>query len=241
MLTLPQALLCTLWHYFCESCWNFNLGSQVVQAPLLSGAVIGLILGDMETGITVGAEIQIIYLGFTTVHPGAFPPSPYVVSMLSTVFVIAFGYEYAIAVVLTIAFTLLYQVKGSMTIVFLTAVSHLVVRAAKDGKTRKMLLLHLLPPQLFRLFFTAIPFVLLYCTPYDDIADTLYPILNYKVSLALEAGVRALFVLSAGRLLYSMGNKHTIPFFILGFLLVKYINFNYYYPPIVPLAFTISV
>ena len=40
-----------------------SFGNYTLGRPLVAGLVVGLILGDIQTGIIVGAAIQVIYIG----------------------------------------------------------------------------------------------------------------------------------------------------------------------------------
>ena len=43
-----------------------TFGNYTLGRPLVAGLVAGLILGDMQTGIIVGAAIQVIYIALVT-------------------------------------------------------------------------------------------------------------------------------------------------------------------------------
>jgi PTS system mannose-specific IIC component len=48
-------------------------GWYTIGRPLVSGMIIGLILGDVQTGIIMGAAIQMLYIGLVT--PGGTMPA----------------------------------------------------------------------------------------------------------------------------------------------------------------------
>ena len=48
-------------------------GWYTLGRPLVSGMVIGIILGDVQTGIIMGAAIQMLYIGLVT--PGGDMPA----------------------------------------------------------------------------------------------------------------------------------------------------------------------
>lgn len=68
---LYQAILIALCGYLVAECvpWlmgNFG-GYYVLSKPLASGLIVGLILGDVKTGIIVGAAVQTVYLATMSV------------------------------------------------------------------------------------------------------------------------------------------------------------------------------
>ena len=42
------------------------IGNYTLGRPLVAGLIVGLIVGDVQTGIIVGAAIQVIYIALVT-------------------------------------------------------------------------------------------------------------------------------------------------------------------------------
>ena len=66
-----QALLIGVLATLCGSVF-LELWVWVMRNPIIEGALVGLILGDWMTGATIGATIQLIYMGQITVG-GIYP------------------------------------------------------------------------------------------------------------------------------------------------------------------------
>lgn len=66
-----QAILIALCSYLAAECVPFLMGDfggyYVMSKPLASGMIVGLILGDLQTGIIVGAAVQTVYLATMSV------------------------------------------------------------------------------------------------------------------------------------------------------------------------------
>ena len=45
---------------------GMTVGNYTLGRPLVGGLVVGLILGDVQTGVIVGAAIQIVYIALVT-------------------------------------------------------------------------------------------------------------------------------------------------------------------------------
>mgnify|MGYP000285148861 FL=1 len=43
-----------------------TIGNYTLGRPLVGGLIVGLILGDVQTGVIVGAAIQIVYIALVT-------------------------------------------------------------------------------------------------------------------------------------------------------------------------------
>lgn len=103
---------------------QFNLLESLYQ-PIVTGPVIGLILGDLETGLVVGATYQLMTIGNMPVG-GAQPPNAVIGGIMATVLAISLGLSPTEAVGAAIPFSLLGQY--GVTILF-TAFSPLMTRA----------------------------------------------------------------------------------------------------------------
>ena len=113
---------------------QFNLLESLYQ-PIVTGPIIGWILGDLNTGLAVGATYQLMTIGNMPVG-GAQPPNAVVGGIMATVLAISLGLSPAEAVGAAIPFALLGQY--GITLLF-TISSPLMAKAdnyAHDGDTR---------------------------------------------------------------------------------------------------------
>ena len=102
--------------------------------PLMVGPIVGLILGDLATGLVVGMSLQLVWLGMTSIG-GTVPPDKVVGTTLATALVILGGmnYEAALAVVLPAA--LIGQALGILTQTINSFFAHWADRYALKGDT----------------------------------------------------------------------------------------------------------
>ena len=70
---------------------QFDLLESLYQ-PIVTGAVIGLILGDVQTGLVVGGTYQLMTIGNMPVG-GAQPPNAVIGGVMAAVFAIASGLD----------------------------------------------------------------------------------------------------------------------------------------------------
>lgn len=103
---------------------QFNLLESIYQ-PIVAGPIIGLILGDVETGLAVGATYQLMTIGNMPVG-GAQPPNAVVGGIMATVLAISLGLSPTEAVGAAIPFALLGQY--GITLLF-TAMSPMMSKA----------------------------------------------------------------------------------------------------------------
>lgn len=81
---------------------------ESLYQPIVMGPVIGAILGDMQTGLIVGATYQLMTIGNMPVG-GAQPPNAVIGGIVSVIFAISSGLEPNAAVAAAIPFALLGQ------------------------------------------------------------------------------------------------------------------------------------
>lgn len=76
-MTVLQALLIALFGYLSSNYSPFIFGQlggwYTISRPLVSGLIIGIILGDVPTGVLMGAAVQTLYIGLVT--PGLSMPA----------------------------------------------------------------------------------------------------------------------------------------------------------------------
>lgn len=98
---------------------------ESLYQPLVTGMVVGLILGDLQMGLIVGGTYQLMTIGNMPIG-GAQPPNPVVGGIMATVLAISLGLEPNVAVATAIPFSLLGQY--GVTLIF-TLMSPLMSKA----------------------------------------------------------------------------------------------------------------
>ena len=69
-MSLLQALLVALVAAVSRSEGDW-LGECKLREPVVTGFLVGLILGDVKTGLIIGAELQLMWMGATGIGPTA--------------------------------------------------------------------------------------------------------------------------------------------------------------------------
>lgn len=108
---------------------------ESLYQPIVTGPLIGWILGDVNTGLVVGATYQLLTIGNMPVG-GAQPPNAVIGGIMATILAIASGLETGAAAATAIPFALLGQY--AVTLIF-TVMSPLMAKAdsfAEHGNTK---------------------------------------------------------------------------------------------------------
>ncbi len=94
--------------------WAFIIGidqfdlTEALYRPIVSGAVVGLILGDLKTGLAVGAAYELMSIGSMPIG-GAQPPNAVIGGIMAVVFAISSNLDAEAALGLAIPFALVGQ------------------------------------------------------------------------------------------------------------------------------------
>lgn len=54
------AVLVAIWAGICAI---DDVGTQMIRRPLLIATVVGLIMGDLQTGLLIGATLEVMWMG----------------------------------------------------------------------------------------------------------------------------------------------------------------------------------
>ena len=65
-------------------------GRNFISQPIMVGFIVGIAMGDMKTGITVGATLELAFLGATSIG-AVIPPDAMTGALLGVAFVINSG------------------------------------------------------------------------------------------------------------------------------------------------------
>lgn len=69
---------------------NLGYGHIQISRPVFAGPIIGLLMGDLQTGLIVGGTVEMMFMGVFPVG-GSVPPNAQFAGMMSTVLAVASG------------------------------------------------------------------------------------------------------------------------------------------------------
>ncbi len=198
-------------------------GDSQFERPIVLAPIVGLILGDVTTGIKIGGTLELIFIGAAAIG-GAVPPNVVMATVLGTTFAIRNdqGVEAALLVaiptaVLAVAFELL--AKGSCS--FLV---HRADAAAEEANGRKILGVVWIGNAI-HFFAYAVPlFLALYYG--ESAVKTMTDALDGRANDALSAAAAILPAVGFGILLTVLYTRALFPLFLVGFALAAYTDFT---------------
>jgi fructoselysine and glucoselysine-specific PTS system IIC component len=198
-------------------------GDSQFERPIVLAPIIGLILGDVSTGIVIGGTLELIFIGAAAIG-GAVPPNVVMATVLGTAFAIrnGEGVETALLVavptaVVAVSFELF--AKGSCS--FLV---HRADRAAIEPDTRSILGV-VWTGNAIHFFAYAVPaFLALYFG--DTVVQSLTEALDGRANAALTTAAALLPAVGFGILLTVLYTRALVPLFIVGFAIAAYTDFT---------------
>lgn len=217
---MVTALLLGLVAFLAQS--EYALGTSLISRPIVTGLLTGLVLGDVKTGIIMGATLELAFIGSFSVG-AAIPPDVVTGGVLGVAFAISSGAgpETALLLGLPIA-TLTLVLKNIYLGLFIPYLSHKADRYAEEANTRGIEAMHLISGFGLSLMLGLIVTISFYVGS-DTIKGLLDAIPEFiKTGLKVATGILpALGFAMLARLLF---NKQVAPYFFLGFLIAAYMG-----------------
>jgi mannose/fructose/N-acetylgalactosamine-specific phosphotransferase system component IIC len=113
--------------------WDSRIGGQnMLDRPLITGPIVGLILGDVTTGVIVGGTLELVFMGIVNIG-GATPPDIVTGGILGTAFAILSGLDPESAVAIALPIALFAQSLGILARVINTTFNHQADAYAEAG------------------------------------------------------------------------------------------------------------
>lgn len=220
---LGLALFTGLWYWFCRSAFGYTFHAVLCQ-PVVMALPIGLIMGDVAKAMMIGAAIELVYLGM--VAAGAnIPADEALAGVIAIPIAMQTGMTPEMAVVLAVPFgvlgVFLDQIRRTVNAFFV----HWADKHAEACNIRGIWFCALLYPMLlgFVLRFPPVFAANLYGSAVvESFIDKVPDWIMHGMSVA--GGV--LPALGFAITIFIIGKNKLIPFFILGFFAVKYLQIN---------------
>ena len=198
----------------------FN-GLTHIHRPVVTGAVIGLILGDFRTGLMAGATLELVWAGMVPLA-GAQPPNVVVGGVIGSAFAILARQEPAIAVGIAMPFAIAAQ--GCITLLFtvFSPVMHKMDVHAANANIKPIERINFIGPAILFAFYFTISFLPILFGA-EQAATIVEALPEWLIGgLGVAGGIFP--AVGFAMLLKIMWKINYAPFFVVGFVLAAYIE-----------------
>lgn len=200
--------------------WFYDVPGQ----PLFIGMIFGFIAGDLKQGLLLGAAIQLVYLGM--IMPGGnIPSDPTLASVIAMPIALQTGISAEQAVVLAVPFGVLGvfidQLRRTMNAMFV----HRADTYAEKGDGKGIFKVGVIYP-IIQGFLLRFPIVFIATLFGADVVEKFLDIIPDWIMHGLSVAGGLLPALGFAIVVYTIGEKKTLPYFLIGFFAVIYLKLD---------------
>lgn len=129
------------------------IGRQNIGRPLILSTLAGLVLGDLHTGIVLGASLELISMGFVSIG-AAGPPNMQLGSIIATAFAILTNSSTETALTIAIPVAVAGEFMSIIMRMIIAQFGHAADKAIENNKFRKAQIIHIYWSFILMLLFT---------------------------------------------------------------------------------------
>lgn len=200
------------------------LDERQTHRPLVACTLIGLVLGDLQTGVIVGGTLELVALGWMNVG-AAMAPDAALASVIAAILVIKGKQnpQESIAIAIPVA------VAGQMLTIFVRTIAvffqHQADKFAEEANFRGVELCHF-SALLLQGLRVAIPAALVAATASAANVQAFLGHIPVEVSEGLRIAGGVIVVVGYAMVINMMSAKALMPFFFLGFVIATFSSYN---------------
>ena len=223
MSLLMQAILVALFVTICFI--DAHTLQTHIFRPIFVGPVVGLIMGDMNTGLVVGATVELMFLAVIFVGT-ALPPNVTISTALAASFAVLGGGGTELAVATALPVAIIGQiVEIAQNTVINVFFMHRVDAAIERHDVKGIVINNTILPMLMNIVLYGIPtFLAIYYGA--DYVKGIIDAIPDKIISGFAAGGGLIGGVGFALLLKSIKSKQFWPFFFIGFFFSSYMKVN---------------
>ncbi len=223
MNTFISAVLVGLVGVFCM--WDSRLlGRLNFEQPLVGATLVGLLLGDVPTGLAVGAAVELVSMGLVQVG-AAVPPDMVLGGIVAAAFACLTDASAETAMTIAIPVAVLGQLLGIVFRSIIAALTHVADSAIDNGKFKTAYRMHICAGSgLYAVMYFLPIFLAVFVG--TDLVQAIVNMVPEWLSTGLNVSTKIMTAYGLALLLTMMIKKGMTPFLFIGFLLAAYLNLS---------------
>ena len=202
----------------CISGMGSILDEWQTHRPLIACTLIGIVLGDMKTGIIIGGSLELLALGWMNIGAALSP-------VVSTILVIVGGQDIPTAIALAIPLAAAGQVLTYVVRAITVGFQHAADKAVETGDLNKLDWIHR-SALLLQAMRIAIPALIVAMTAGTDTVQSMLNSIPAVVTTGLKIAGGFIAVVGYAMVINMMRAGHLMPFFYAGFVIAAFTDFN---------------
>lgn len=196
-------------------------GLTHIHRPIVTGPIVGLILGDVQTGLIVGATLELVWMGMVPLA-GAQPPNVVIGGIIGTSIAILGHLDPQAAVGVAVPFAVAAQAGITLLFTAFSPVMHKADEYAENANTRGIDRINYLGLLILFISYFICGFLPIYFGASE--AAEIVGLISENIIGGLSVAGGIMPAIGFAMLLKVMLKKEYVTFLIGGFLLVTYFN-----------------
>lgn len=220
--TLFIAISMGLYYWFARLRLGYTFSGMLVQ-PIVVAVFVGLILGDMQTSMIIGAGMQLVYLGVTSTPGGNVPSDPALAACIAIPIAVQAHMEPNLAIALAIPFGVIGVFLDQLRRTLNAAWVHMADKYAEEANTGGIMRCAFLYPALLGL---VLRFPVVFGANYfgQSVVEKFLALMPHWLTHSFEIMGGILPALGFAITIMVIGKKSLLPWFIGGFFAVIYLK-----------------
>lgn len=220
-ISIFQCVLIGIWTGLCLAGMLFGI---YTNRCLIMATGVGLILGDLPTGLAMGAVGELAFMGFGVSQGGSVPPNPMGPGIVGTIIAITMkdsGIDVGSALALSFPFAVAFQFLITATYTFATTLTGTAYKALdrKDFRTFRI------AANATVCVFIIVGFLIGFGSAFSSEGmQKLISFIPAWLSTGLGVAGKMLPAIGFAMILNVMAKKELIPFVLIGYICIAYLN-----------------
>lgn len=200
------------------------LGRLNLEQPLIGATLVGFVLGDVPTGLAVGAAVELVSMGL--VHVGAAtPPDMVLGGIVAAAFACLTGVSAETALTIAIPVAVLGQLLGIVFRSAISALTHVADAAIEEGRFARARRMHIVAGTVL---YALMYFVPIFAAVYlgTDAVQMAVAAVPDQITEGLRVASKLLTAYGLALLMSLMLSKGMAVYLVLGFALAAYLGLS---------------
>ena len=202
---------------------HYFLGNCLTDRPIIVGTVVGLILGDVKTGIMIGASYELIFLGITNAG-GVVPANTALGTSIGVSMAILTGMTSEESLALAVPVALLGAQLITLMYTFRSVMNPYIDNLINKGDTKKIsIFVYVQAIVCYLIIFFPLFLAIAFGT---DAVQSIINAIPSFITKGLSAASGMLAAVGFGMLLKLVWRKKLAPYFFVGYLLAAFLSMS---------------